>query len=140
VPGRRMTIRNHRRAGALVPDYQCMASSISAGVTPCLRASGAGVDAALSQLVLDSVSPLALEVALGVQDEVEKRAQEAQAIRRSHVQRAAQRAELARRRYLGVDPGNRLVPTAWKPTGTTPCGPRETPRKTPSGPAMPRSA
>lgn len=107
--GRRMTVRYHHRSGGEVPDYQCMASCISAGVSRCLSVPGAGVDAALAQLILNSVSPLALEVALGVQAEVERRASEAEQIRRSHVQRAAQRAELARRRYLGVDPDNRLV-------------------------------
>ena len=34
--GRRMTVRYHTRAEAEVPDYQCMATSISAGVSRCL--------------------------------------------------------------------------------------------------------
>ena len=60
-------------------------------------------------LLLESVTPLALEVALTVQAELEARADEADALRRSHVERARHRAELARRRYLAVDPDNRLV-------------------------------
>jgi len=107
--GRRMTVRYNSRGGTPVPDYQCMATCISAGVTPCLRVPGAGIDGAIAELVLASVTPLALEVALGVQAEVEKRTEEADNIRRSHVQRARQRADTARRRYLGVDPDNRLV-------------------------------
>jgi hypothetical protein len=70
---------------------------------------GADVDAAISQLLVDTVTPLALEVALSVQAELEARADEADQLRRSHVERARQRTELARRRYLAVDPDNRLV-------------------------------
>jgi DNA invertase Pin-like site-specific DNA recombinase len=107
--GRRMTIRYHSRHGAQVPDYQCVGESIQAGNDKCLVIPGAGVDAAISQLLLDTVTPLALEVALNVQAELESRADEADRLRRSHVERARQRAELARRRYLAVDPDNRLV-------------------------------
>jgi DNA-binding transcriptional regulator YiaG len=107
--GRRMTVRYHSRAEAEVPDYQCMATCISTGASRCLGVPGAGVDQALSQLIVDSVTPMALEVALGVQAEVEKRAEEADNIRRSHVVRARQRADIARRRYLSVGPDNRLV-------------------------------
>ena len=44
-----------------------------------------------------------------VQAELEARADEADQLRRSHVERARHHAELARRRYLAVDPDNRLV-------------------------------
>jgi DNA invertase Pin-like site-specific DNA recombinase len=107
--GRRMTVRYHQRRGVQVPDYQCVGESIQAGAPRCLTVPGAGVDAAISQLLLDTVTPLALEVALTVQAELEARADEADALRRSHVERARHRAELARRRYLAVDPDNRLV-------------------------------
>lgn len=107
--GRRMTVRYHRRRGIEVPDYQCVGESIQVGTPRCLTVPGAGVDAAVGQLLLDTVTPLALEVALSVQAELEARAAEADALRRSHVERARHRAELARRRYLAVDPDNRLV-------------------------------
>ncbi len=107
--GRRMTVRYHARRDVEVPDYSCMAACISAGVSRCLGIPGAGVDDAIAALVLDTLTPLALEVALSVQAEVESRAEEADRLRHSHVERARHRAELARRRYLGVDPDNRLV-------------------------------
>lgn len=44
-----------------------------------------------------SPHPLALDVALTVQGEIEARADEADALRQSHVQRARHRADLARR-------------------------------------------
>jgi DNA invertase Pin-like site-specific DNA recombinase len=107
--GHRMTVRYHTRHGVQVPDYQCVGENIQAASKRCLVIPGAGVDAEISQLLLDTVTPLALEVALNVQAELEARADEADKLRQSHVERARQRAELARRRYLAVDPDNRLV-------------------------------
>ncbi len=107
--GKRMTVRYHHRHGIEIPDYQCVGESIQAGGPRCLTTPGQGVDAAIGQLLLDTVTPLALEVALTVQAELQTRTEEADKLRQSHVQRARHHAELARRRYLAVDPDNRLV-------------------------------
>jgi DNA invertase Pin-like site-specific DNA recombinase len=107
--GRRMSVRYHTRRGFEVPDYQCMRACIDTAASRCLLVPGAGVDAAVGQLLLDTLTPLALEVALTVQTEIETRASEADALRRHNVERARHRADLARRRYLAVDPDNRLV-------------------------------
>jgi DNA invertase Pin-like site-specific DNA recombinase len=107
--GRRMTVRYHQRRGIEVPDYQCLGESIQDGARRCQTIPGAALDAAIGQLLLDTLTPLALEVALTVQAELEARADETDQLRRSHVERARTRAELARRRYLTVDPDNRLV-------------------------------
>ncbi len=104
-----MTVRYHLRRGVQIPDYQCMRASIDTGAPRCLTVPGGAVDAALGQLLLDTVTPLALDVALSVQAELETRAGEADTLRRRHVERARQHADLARRRYLAVDPDNRLV-------------------------------
>jgi hypothetical protein len=55
------------------------------------------------------MEPMTLEVALAVQQEVEARISETDALRQKHVERAQYEAELARRRYMKVDPDNRLV-------------------------------
>jgi DNA invertase Pin-like site-specific DNA recombinase len=107
--GHRMTVRYHQRNDTLVPDYQCIGELIQRRAPRCLHIPGHHVDEAISQLLLDTVTPLALEVALTVQNELEARAGEADQLRRSHVERARHHAELARRRYLAVDPDNRLV-------------------------------
>jgi DNA invertase Pin-like site-specific DNA recombinase len=107
--GRRMTVGYHRRGGVEVPDYRCMGQAIQTGSPPCHTVPGATIDPAISQLLLDTVTPVALDVALSVQAELEARAEQADALRRSHVERARHAAELARRRYLAVDPDNRLV-------------------------------
>jgi DNA invertase Pin-like site-specific DNA recombinase len=107
--GRRMTIGYHLRGGVEVPDYRCMGQAIQTGSAPCNTVPGATIDPAISQLLIDTVTPVALEVALKVEAELEGRAEEADALRRSHVERARYRVDLARRRYLAVDPDNRLV-------------------------------
>jgi len=109
--GRRMTVAYHARGGTQIPDYQCMREAIDHAGPRCQTIPGAGADAAIGQLLLDTLTPLTLEVALTVQAEIEARAAEADAMRASHVERARHRADLARRRYLAVDPGNRLVAT-----------------------------
>lgn len=107
--GRRMTIRYHQRRDTLVPDYRCANDNIQRNGPICLNLPGHTIDRTIEQLLLDTVTPLALEVALTVQAELEARAEEADQLRRSHVDRARQHAELTRRRYLAVDPDNRLV-------------------------------
>jgi len=107
--GQRMTVRYHTRKGVKVPDYQCVRENIQIAGEKCQVIQGAGIDATVSRLLVDTVTPMALEVALNVQAELEARADDADKLRRTHVERARQRTELARRRYLAVDPDNRLV-------------------------------
>ena len=107
--GRRMTVRYHTRRGVEVPDYQCQNRCIQDGAARCQTIPGAAVDDAVASLLLDTLTPHALEVALTVQAELDTRTAEADALRRGHVERARHRADLARRRYLAVDPDNRLV-------------------------------
>ncbi len=107
--GRRMTVRYHTRRGVEVPDYQCMTRCIQDGAQRCQTIPGGVVDATIGALLLDTLTPHALEVALTVQAELDTRAAEADTLRRHAVERARHRADLARRRYLAVDPDNRLV-------------------------------
>ncbi len=58
------------------------------------------------------MTPLAIEVALGVQQELMTRQEDADRQRRQHVERAKYEAELAQRRFMKVDPDNRLVADA----------------------------
>jgi hypothetical protein len=58
---------------------------------------------------VEAVTPLALEVTLTVQQEIEARLDEVDRLRKKAVERAQYEADLAQRRYLHVDPANRLV-------------------------------
>jgi hypothetical protein len=108
--GRRMTVRYHTRTdGTCVPDYVCQVTGIAHGIPICQFMPGASIDSAISGLILDTLTPPALEAALTVTDELTARAAQADQIRAAHVQRAQHAADAARRRYLAVDPANRLV-------------------------------
>jgi hypothetical protein len=59
--------------------------------------------------MIDTLTPLAVEAALTVAAELEQRAGYAGKLRAAAVERARYHADLTRRRYLAVDPANRLV-------------------------------
>lgn len=107
--GRAMTIRYHQRAGRLTPEYVCAKECVERGAPRCQSIPGARIDEAVGRLLVDSVSPLALEVALNVQQEIQARTEETDRLRRQQVQRAQYEADRARLRYLRVDPNHRLV-------------------------------
>ena len=107
--GQRMTVRYHQRRGRLLPTYVCQRDGISHGHRICQAVPGAGLGTRIGQLLLDALTPLAIEAALTVTAELQHRADEADALRAAHVERARYHADLARRRYLAVDPANRLV-------------------------------
>ncbi len=58
---------------------------------------------------MEEVTPIAIEAAIRVQQEIVKRAQEADQLLYRQVERAQYNADLARRRFMAVDPENRLV-------------------------------
>jgi DNA invertase Pin-like site-specific DNA recombinase len=108
--GKRMTVGYHARCnGEVMPDYHCAREGIATGTPRCQSICGAGVDHAVANLVLEQLTPLALETALAVSTELVQRAADADQIRQMGVQRAEHAADAARRRYLAVDPTNRLV-------------------------------
>ena len=110
--GERMTVRYHQRGGQrIVPDYLCQHKSIQQGEPPCQRIPGSDLDRAIGALLQERVTPEAVAMTIAVQDEMVNRAAEAQRLRHLQVERAQYEADLAQRRYLKVDPDNRLVAT-----------------------------
>jgi DNA invertase Pin-like site-specific DNA recombinase len=107
--GTRMTVRYHHRRGTHWPDYLCQRDGIENARPICTAIPGTSLDHAIGQLLIDTLTPLAVEAALTVTAELEHRAAEADALRAAHVERARYHTDLARRRYLAVDPANRLV-------------------------------
>jgi hypothetical protein len=92
--------------------YQCAEAVVRHAGKLCQSVRGRPIDEAISALLVESVAPAAIEVALAVQEEIAHRIEEAKSLRRSQLERARYEAELARRRYLKVDPDNRLVADA----------------------------
>ncbi|RZB31442.1 MAG: hypothetical protein AEth_00680 [Candidatus Argoarchaeum ethanivorans] len=108
--GNRMTVRyKYRRQGRIDPVYLCQRSRIERGENSCQYIPGTCVDKAIKGLILETMSPLSMEVALEVQKELESRAAEIDRLRKQNVERAEYEANLAKRRYMRVDPDNRLV-------------------------------
>lgn len=107
--GRRMTVRYHFRRGRLCPEYVCQRKGIENAEPVCQRLPGVEVDQVVSELLIELVNPVTLEVALAVQQELQARLREADRLRKQQVERVRYEAELAQRRYLRVDPDHRLV-------------------------------
>jgi DNA invertase Pin-like site-specific DNA recombinase len=107
--GRRMSIRYHWRGAELVPDYLCQYQVVERLEKACMSIPGANVDAVISCLLAEAVTPVALEVSLAVQQELLSRLEEVDRLRLKQVERARYEANLAQRRYMQVEPENRLV-------------------------------
>jgi len=104
-----MSVRYHHLPSGLKPQYFCVNRGPTQSESPCQIIDGAVVDAAMGELIIEVFQPAALEVAVAVQEEVKERLEEADRYRRRAVERAQYEADLSRRRYMKVDPENRLV-------------------------------
>jgi|HubBroStandDraft_1064217.scaffolds.fasta_scaffold11179_1 DNA invertase Pin-like site-specific DNA recombinase len=110
--GERMSVRYHSHHNAEVPTYWCGRPMHRGEIGLCQTIHGAALDAAIGDIIIEAMTPLSIEVALCVQQELANRQEEADRLRRQHVERAKYEAELAQRRFLKVDPDNRLVADA----------------------------
>src|SRR5208283_678014 len=109
--GRRMTIRYHSDRQRIAPAYICGGEDRHGGPL-CQNVPGTRVDQAIGALLVEAMSPVALELTLSVQQEIQGRLGEADRLRQIQVERAQYEAHLAQRRYMRVDPDNRLVADA----------------------------
>ena len=75
----------------------------------CQSLAGAPLDEAVGLLVAEKMTPAAVELALEIRKEIEARYDEADQLRCRAIERAQVDADLAQRRFMMVDPGNRLV-------------------------------
>ena len=108
--GSRMHVQyNTRRNGAPITNYVCFGRGKLFGDPSCQSMLGTEIDAAVGTLVVESITPMALDLALAIQQEIATRLDEADRLRHRQVERAEYEAGRARHRYLQVDPANRLV-------------------------------
>ena len=112
ICGARMRVRYQEVGGKQEPYYICTENSVRRGDKPCQSIRGRAIDEVIGKIILDCVSPEAIEVALAVEDEIAGRIEQASTQRTTQLERARYDAELARRRYMHVDPSNRLVADA----------------------------
>jgi hypothetical protein len=104
--GRRMTVRYLQ---GHIPSYECNQQHKQWGEKTCQSLRGDGVDRAVAAALLEAMTPAQLDIALATFEVVEAQARQLDQQWQQQLERARYEAELARRRYLAVDPDNRLV-------------------------------
>ena len=107
--GDRMTVRYHQRHGTVWPTYVCQRRGVARAEPICQSVPGRGLDDAIGRVLMETVTPLTLEMALTVRQELQAQLEETERLHHRAVEGARYEADLARRRYLQVDPANRLV-------------------------------
>ena len=110
VCGKNMVVRYRTSNGQPNPYYLCGRERIeTASAENCQSISGGVIDRAIGELLVTLMTPVTLEVALQVQDELAARAGEVDLWRTQRVQRAREEANLARQRFMQTHPDNRMV-------------------------------
>jgi DNA invertase Pin-like site-specific DNA recombinase len=107
--GRHFRARYAARRGRLDTWYVCDRASSKEGAPSCQTIAGTPVDTAVGALIAEKMTPAAVEMALEIRREIEGRHEEADRLRNRAVERAQIEAGLAQRRFMMVDPSNRLV-------------------------------
>lgn len=107
--GQSMRVRYGARRGGLEAWYVCDLAHSHSAEPHCQSIAGGPIDEAVSALVVEQMTPAAVELALEIRAEIESRQEEANQLRRRAIERAQIDADLAQRRFMLVDPGNRLV-------------------------------
>jgi len=107
--GQHFRVRYAARRGRQEAWYVCDRGHATRGEPDCQSIAGAPIDHAIGSLVTEKMTPAAVELALEIRREVEARYEEADQLRCRAVERAQIEADLAQRRFMLVDPSNRLV-------------------------------
>ena len=107
--GRHFRVRYAARRGRLEAWYVCDRGHGQRAEPNCQSIAGAPIDEAVGILVAAEMTPAAVELALEIRSEIETRQEEADQLRCRAIERAQLEADLAQRRFMMVDPSNRLV-------------------------------
>ena len=92
-----------------IPLYECNQLHKNLGEKTCQSLRGDGIDAAVARAFLEAMRPAQLEVSMAAIDQMAQQARRVDRQWELIVERARYEAELARRRFLAIDPENRLV-------------------------------
>jgi DNA invertase Pin-like site-specific DNA recombinase len=107
--GRHFRVRYAARRGKLETWYICDRANGGRGEPNCQSIAGWPVDEAIGSLIVEKMTPAAVELTLEIRREIEARYGEADRLRCRAIERARAEADLAQRRFMLVDPANRLV-------------------------------
>ena len=108
--GRRMTLA-YKKSGSRdrYHVYKCSYKKSHRAERPCQAIRGDQVDAAVARVLLEALEPAQIEVSLAALDQVVAAARRIDEQWQRSLERVRYEADLARRRYLAVEPENRLV-------------------------------
>jgi len=107
--GQHLRVRYRDLRGKLESWYVCDRATDARAEPNCQSIAGPLIDEAVGLLVAEKMTPAAVELALEIRKEIEARYGEADQLRSRAVERARIDADLAQRRFMLVDPANRLV-------------------------------
>ncbi|MGO4570199.1 recombinase family protein [Rhizobium sp. 2YAF20] len=107
--GRHFHMRYAARRGRQEAWYVCDRARTNRGEPLCQAIAASPVDEAIGMLIAEQMTPAAIELAIEVRKEIEARHEEADRLRCRAIERAQTEADLAQRRFMLVDPNNRLV-------------------------------
>jgi DNA invertase Pin-like site-specific DNA recombinase len=105
--GRRMSVRYLNNAS--IPSYECNSYHTHFAGRTCQSIRGDEIDAAVARALLEAMRPAQLEVSMAAFDQVAAQARQLDRQWQLTLERARYEAELARRRFVSVEPENRLV-------------------------------
>jgi DNA invertase Pin-like site-specific DNA recombinase len=109
VCGRKMQVRYKQSDHELKPIYTCDSDYWRYGEAMCQRVAGGNIDITIERLILETINPLTTDAAITVQREMTQRRDEIIRLYSKQMEQARYDMDLAKRRYLRVDPDNRLV-------------------------------
>jgi hypothetical protein len=104
-----MGLQHYATREQRAPAYTCYRAYQNGGATTCQCMSAKGVDAAVTALFLQAVSPAQVDIALRALQELEHERVAARDQWTLQLQQADYEVQVAQRRYETVDPANRLV-------------------------------
>jgi DNA invertase Pin-like site-specific DNA recombinase len=107
--GKYFRVHYAARRGRLDAWYVCDRARGYRGEPNCQSIAGPPIDKAIGMLIAEQMTPTAVELTLEIRREIEARYEEADRLRCRAIERAQIEADLAQRRFMLVDPNNRLV-------------------------------
>lgn len=107
--GRKMTLRYSNAKQSNQPIYICDGERRHNGGDVCQYVSGGNIDLTIEEILMETINPLTIDAAISIQREMSERKEEIFRMYSQQMERARYDMNLAKRRYLLVDPDNRLV-------------------------------
>jgi hypothetical protein len=107
--GQHLRVRYREVRGKLESWYVCDRATDARAEPNCQSLAGPPIDEAIGLLVAEKMTPAAVELALEIRKEIQARYDEADQLRCRAIEKAQVDADLAQRRFMMVDPANRLV-------------------------------